>query len=84
VQENEPLNAAASASRFEELAATINDHHVREGLPVKSVDEIAYGFVKVCCFLYQPTPPLYVEGHCLGHHTASCSIGMSPSAECIC
>jgi hypothetical protein len=48
-QENEPLNAAASQAQFEALAAEINAHHAREHLPFKSVDEIAFGFVKVGC-----------------------------------
>jgi 5-oxoprolinase (ATP-hydrolysing) len=41
------LDAAATKAAFDVLTAEVNAHNVSNGLPVKTLDEIAYGFIKV-------------------------------------
>ena len=41
------MNAALSVAALEKLTTEINTFHDSEGMPHKSLDEVAYGFVKV-------------------------------------
>ncbi len=41
------MNAALSIAALEKLTAEINTYHESQGLARKSLDEVAYGFVKV-------------------------------------
>lgn len=45
--QNEPLDAAGTASAFAALTASINEAEAAAGKPLKSVDEVAMGFVRV-------------------------------------
>eukprot|EP00873_Tetraselmis_striata_P028673 jgi/Tetstr1/448937/TSEL_036163.t1 len=45
--EDQPLDVDGTRAAFEKLAADINDEAGRSGQPPKSLDEIAYGFLKV-------------------------------------
>ena len=39
---------AATRAAFEALTTEINVYNAQQQLPSKTVDEVAYGFVKVC------------------------------------
>lgn len=45
--QNEPLDASATAQAFAELAEQVNQWQRQQGLPTKTVDEVASGFIKV-------------------------------------
>lgn len=45
--ENEPLDEEGTRVAFTEMTERINDHCRATGLPEKTVDEVAFGFIKV-------------------------------------
>eukprot|EP00951_Prasinocladus_malaysianus_P012206 scaffold90859_cov37-Prasinocladus_malaysianus.AAC.1 len=45
--EDEALDVEGTTKAFEALAEECNAEAARQGLPAKSLDEVAYGFIKV-------------------------------------
>lgn len=82
--EDAPLDVAAVRAEFERLAAEVNAFAAANGAPPKTVDEVAYGFVRVANeAMCRPIRNLTtMRGHDITAHALACFGGAGPQHCC--
>ena len=82
--EDEPLDVDAVRAEFERLAAEVNAFAAASGAPPKTLDEVAYGFVRVANeAMCRPIRNLTtMRGHDITAHTLACFGGAGPQHCC--